>query len=76
VHWILRFSRMKTTAEIGLKIPPAQREFYRYTGISAEMERRGLGASRVDNAWVRRWPAQPGEDRAEAASGKAPARKP
>jgi hypothetical protein len=67
---------MKTLAEIGIKIPLAQREFYRYTGVSAQMERRGLGASRVDNAWARRWPTQPGDDRAESPSGIAATRKP
>jgi hypothetical protein len=67
---------MKGHAEIGIKIPLAQREFYRYTGVSAQMERRGFGASRVDNAWARRWPAQSADDRVQGASGNAPARKP
>jgi hypothetical protein len=45
---------MKSTGEIGLKIPSAQREYYRYTGVSAEFERRGAGSSRPELAWVRR----------------------
>ena len=53
---------MKALAEIGLKIPLAQREFCRYTGVSAEMERRGLGASRIENAWVCRWPESAADD--------------
>ena len=52
---------MKTTAEIGMKITAAQREFCRYTGISADVERRGLGASRIENAWSQRHPA-PSQD--------------
>ncbi len=39
-----------------MKITAAQREFRRYTGISAEMQRRGFGSSRVDLAWARRFP--------------------
>ena len=50
---------MKTTAEIGMKITAAQREFYRYTGVSADIERRGLGAFRIENAWLTRHPSQP-----------------
>ena len=34
-------SKMRSTSEIGLKITAATREYYRYTGISAELERRG-----------------------------------
>jgi hypothetical protein len=44
---------MKSTGEIGLKITAAQREFYRYTGVSAALERRGAGCLRADLAWVR-----------------------
>jgi len=45
---------MKSVAEIGLKVTAAQREYYRYTGVSAELERRGAGSSRPEVAWVRR----------------------
>ncbi len=58
---------MKSTAEIGLKITARTREYYRYTGVSAELERRGAGSSRPEVAWVRRAkqqvekaPAKPG----------------
>ena len=44
----------KTVAEIGLKITASQREYFRYTGPSAELERRGAGTSRPELAWVRR----------------------
>jgi hypothetical protein len=33
------------------KITPAQREYYHYRGISAELERRGYGSSRPELAW-------------------------
>ncbi len=33
------------------KITPAQREYYHYRGISAELERRGCGSSRPALAW-------------------------
>ena len=46
--------RMKSVGEIGLKITSAQREYYHYTGPSAELERRGAGSSRPDLAWVLR----------------------
>jgi hypothetical protein len=45
---------VKPVGEIGMKITAAQREYYRYTGPSAELERRGAGSSRPDLAWVRR----------------------
>jgi hypothetical protein len=45
---------MKSIAEIGLKIPARAREYYRYTGVSAELERRGAGSSRPELAWARR----------------------
>ena len=41
---------MKSTGEIGLKIGAATREYFRYTGASAEAERRGAGSSRVELA--------------------------
>ncbi|MGB7169035.1 MAG: hypothetical protein WBD32_08530 [Acidobacteriaceae bacterium] len=64
---------MKTTAEIGMKITAAQREFRRYSGISAEVERRGFGASRLSHAWAMRYPAGPDSIKATVASGNAPA---
>lgn len=45
---------MKSVSGIGLKITSAQREYFRYTGASAALERRGAGTSRPDLAWVRR----------------------
>ncbi len=45
---------MKSIAELGLKITERQREYYRYTGVSAEMERKGVGSSRSELAWVYR----------------------
>lgn len=44
--------RRKTAEEIGLKITASQREYFRYTGPSAELERRGAGTSRPELAWV------------------------
>ena len=41
-------------AQIGMKITIATREYYRYTGPSAELERRGAGTSRPELAWLRR----------------------
>jgi hypothetical protein len=49
-----RLVNMKTTAEIGLKITAAQREFYHYTGVSAELEKHGAGSSPPELTWVRR----------------------
>ncbi len=49
---------MKATGDIGMKITAAQREFFRYSGISAELERRGFGSSRVDLSWAVRHPLQ------------------
>jgi hypothetical protein len=60
---------MKTVGEIGLKISSALREYFRYTGASAELERRGAGTSRPDLAWVRRSKQQAQENRAEIKSG-------
>jgi hypothetical protein len=59
---------MKTVGDIGLKITSALREYYRYTGASAELERRGAGSSRPDVAWVRRLKQQAREIRAEIKS--------
>jgi hypothetical protein len=60
---------MKTVGEIGLKISSAQREYYHYTGASAELERRGAGTSRPELAWVRRLKQQAQEIGAEINSG-------
>jgi hypothetical protein len=45
---------MRTVAELGLKITAAQREYCRYTGLSAEVERQGAGSSRPELAWIHR----------------------
>lgn len=45
---------MKSAAGTGLKITAAQREYFRYTGSSAEVERRGMGTSRSEFTWSRR----------------------
>lgn len=45
---------MKSIAEIGLKIAPNTREYFRYNGESAELECRGAGSSRPELAWARR----------------------
>jgi hypothetical protein len=39
--------------KIGLKITSAEREYYRYTGVSAEAERRGVGKNSPDFSRVR-----------------------
>ncbi len=43
---------MRTTHELGLKITAAQREYYRYTGSSADAERRGAGFSHPERTWT------------------------
>jgi hypothetical protein len=65
---------MKSAAEIGMKITAAQREYFRYTGVSSEMERRGLGVSRPGLAWTRRVRQQEAE-RVDAAPNKDDARR-
>jgi hypothetical protein len=45
---------MKSIREKELKIKAAQREYFRYTGASAELEKRGAGTSRPELAWIRR----------------------
>lgn len=41
--------RRSAVHEFGVKITAAQREYYRYTNVSAEVQRRGLrGPSRPD----------------------------
>jgi len=55
-----------------MKITAAQREFRRYTGISADYERRGLGSSRFDLCLARRFPPAPDPDPVRpGAQGKA-----
>lgn len=49
---------MRSTAQIGLKITAATREYYRYTGPSADLERRGAGSSRPELAGPNRTPTQ------------------
>jgi hypothetical protein len=60
--------RMKSVGEIGLKITSAQREYFRYTGASAELQRRGAGSSRPNLAWVRRSKQKDGEGRSDSES--------
>lgn len=43
---------MRTTRELGLKITAAQREYFRYTGSSAEAEHRGAGCSHPERTWI------------------------
>jgi len=45
---------LRSITQIGLKITAATREYYRYTGPSAELERRGAGTSRPELAWAER----------------------
>jgi hypothetical protein len=61
--------RMKSVGEIGLKVTSAQREYFRYSGASAELERRGAGSSRSDLTWVRRSRQQAQDTCAESQSG-------
>jgi hypothetical protein len=63
---------MKSTGEIGLTIRSAQREYYRYTGVSAQLEQRGAGSSRAELAWVSRWEPKDQEARSgtKADSGR------
>jgi len=42
---VLNLRRANLQRRLGLKITPALREYYRYTGISAEVEKHGLGHS-------------------------------
>ena len=57
---------MKSVKKIGLKITAAQREYFRYTGASAELEKRGAGSSRPDLAWIRRQKQQEQELRSKS----------
>jgi hypothetical protein len=65
---------MKSTGEIGLKITAAQRDYFRYTGRSAEVERQGAGCSRPALAWVVRLKRE-AEERGSAIPAKKPANK-
>jgi len=49
---------MKSPTEIGMKITARTREYFRYTGVSAELEGRGAGCSRPELAWARRSESQ------------------
>jgi hypothetical protein len=42
---VLDLRRVELLRHVGLKITPALREYYRYTGVSAELEKRGLAHS-------------------------------
>jgi hypothetical protein len=42
------FGRRNTVESFGVKITSAQREYYRYTGVSAEVERHGMGSNPRD----------------------------
>jgi hypothetical protein len=39
---------------IGMKISAARREYFRYTGVSAELECQGAGSPRPELAWAAR----------------------
>jgi hypothetical protein len=62
------FVRTNFTHEFGLKISPAQREYYRYTGVSAEIERHGVGTSRPELSWIRRSQQRREQDRSQGSS--------
>jgi len=42
---VVDLRRANLLRTLGMKITPAMREYYRYTGISAEVEKHGLGHS-------------------------------
>jgi hypothetical protein len=42
------FGRRNIVETFGVKITSAQREYYRYTGVSAEVERHGMGSNLHD----------------------------
>ena len=54
--------KLKSIKEIGMKITAAQREFRHYTDASAEAVRRGLGSSRPELVWTRRYPINDEKD--------------
>jgi hypothetical protein len=39
------FGRRDIVGDFGVKITSAQREYYRYTGVSADIERHGTGSN-------------------------------
>jgi len=47
-HEKVAFVNPNFARHCGLKITPALREYYRYTDVSAEVERQGLGSNRPD----------------------------
>ena len=47
------FGRRDIVGEFGVKITSAQREYYRYTGVSADIERQGTGSNWHDAAQPR-----------------------
>jgi hypothetical protein len=49
---VVDLRRANLLRTLGMKITPAMREYYRYTGISAEVERHGFGHS--DDSRLRR----------------------
>jgi len=60
---------MRSTGEMGMKITAATREYFSYTGVSAEVERRGMGCSRPELAWVRRVKQQEDERQRAGSTG-------
>ncbi len=48
------------------KITFALREYYRYSGVSAELERKGYGSSRPELCWASRRKADYREDASDA----------
>jgi len=59
---ILDVRRAELLRTLGMKITPAMREYYRYTGISAEVEKQGLGHS-DDSRFQRQTPSEAAEHR-------------
>lgn len=59
---IVDLRRADLLRRLGLKITPAMREYYRYTGISAEVERHGFGHS-DDSRFQPPLPPEAPEDR-------------
>ena len=47
------FGRRDIVGDFGVKITSAQREYYRYTGVSADIERHGTGSNWHDTAQPR-----------------------
>lgn len=61
---------------LSIKITPALREYFRYSGISAELERRGYGSSRPQVAWAIRQkqhePEKPADDENKGGNSSSP----